>query len=726
MYARERSSPHSYPRLFPFQVCGFRGSNNNFNQWNNQMLGQPMTPLMPQPLLPGQPPMQTMPTNGSDAPFAVGPLGVAGGNQGSQLSLLSALTPLSALNLNPSSMGGGSGRRLLQEEDDQVQRRQFNPSWNPYSNSGSNTGSNANSNWNPYYDPTTPTAPSYPTTPNPQWNPNYDSSATSAPPAATNPNPNWNPYAANNPAFNQSPMGPAPQPQCAGMCGSPTQQRTASGAGCMCNSNCYNLGNCCPGYAQVCEQGAQGPLLDTGFNTPPGACVDDSDCPYNYYCDWSSSICRVKPTVGQQCDVNTQCQSGLDCIYRDQSNSQTCEVACEYGEWTEWSECDQPCFEGSQFRTRDVVAGTNCGDAALSGRLDQSSRNQQFNENMQNRGRYGSRYDNNYNSRYDQGGRGQTYGRGYNQNTGTFESRPCQSFNYQPPQIDRPSDITIMQNTQGRQSILLTGIETTPGAGGMGREARITIEARSSDSSLISNEEVQYRSPSKSGTLSFNVRPDKYGQTTLRITVSDKCQTTETSVNIVVRADRQDCIQEWSEWSCCSQTCSENGNSGTQTRRMYILQEGRNGGRVCTRGNTEETRRCGFDPCPIDCKVQWSSWSACSASCGTGERTRTVSIVTAPSNNGVQCPNPPPVQSEQCSLQACYNNNFNNNNNNNIGNTNNNMNGNNQQCVGLNCFNCVASSACDFDLLYNNCVAKGSVNQNQVALNTNVCPNIGR
>ncbi|XP_073667498.1 hemicentin-1 isoform X2 [Paramisgurnus dabryanus] len=106
----------------------------------------------------------------------------------------------------------------------------------------------------------------------------------------------------------------------------------------------------------------------------------------------------------------------------------------------------------------------------------------------------------------------------------------------------------------------------------------------------------------------------------------------------------------WNSWGSCSRTCN-----GGQMRRYRTCDNPRpaNGGRACT-GSDSQIQKCNTASCPVDGKWgSWESWSECSASCGSGERTR-VRLCNNPSpiNNGRPCPGDS-TQLSRCNIQPC-------------------------------------------------------------------------
>ena len=54
----------------------------------------------------------------------------------------------------------------------------------------------------------------------------------------------------------------------------------------------------------------------------------------------------------------------------------------------------------------------------------------------------------------------------------------------------------------------------------------------------------------------------------------------------------------------------------------------------------------------VDCKVgEWSAWEDCSATCGGGTKTKTMTVVQKPINNGTPCP--PLKETASCNTEEC-------------------------------------------------------------------------
>jgi len=98
-----------------------------------------------------------------------------------------------------------------------------------------------------------------------------------------------------------------------------------------------------------------------------------------------------------------------------------------------------------------------------------------------------------------------------------------------------------------------------------------------------------------------------------------------------------DCqLSIWSDWSACSKTCG-----GGKKRKWRIIESPAVGnGAVCgsVGFETKEEEDCSAETCPTDCVYgPYGDWSACSVSCGDGDRTRRRSL-TPPTVDGKACP----------------------------------------------------------------------------------------
>jgi len=108
------------------------------------------------------------------------------------------------------------------------------------------------------------------------------------------------------------------------------------------------------------------------------------------------------------------------------------------------------------------------------------------------------------------------------------------------------------------------------------------------------------------------------------------------------------CQGSWSNWSACSKPCG----SGTRTRTWTTTAEPLYGGARCPSPLTQE-EACNTGACPPEpCEGSWSSWSACSAPCGGGIKTKTWTTTKEPKYGGTACPSPK-IQSADCNTQAC-------------------------------------------------------------------------
>eukprot|EP00971_Amphidinium_carterae_P083410 1650901-Amphidinium_carterae.1 len=97
-------------------------------------------------------------------------------------------------------------------------------------------------------------------------------------------------------------------------------------------------------------------------------------------------------------------------------------------------------------------------------------------------------------------------------------------------------------------------------------------------------------------------------------------------------SDVIDCeVSGWTE-----QECSKPCGGGTMTKTRVITVNPNTEGAECPPLEIEEV--CNHEPCPVDCVVdEWTEWSACTASCGTGVKERQRGLKVHPAFGGLSC-----------------------------------------------------------------------------------------
>jgi len=120
----------------------------------------------------------------------------------------------------------------------------------------------------------------------------------------------------------------------------------------------------------------------------------------------------------------------------------------------------------------------------------------------------------------------------------------------------------------------------------------------------------------------------------------------------------RDCeYSEWTQWSACPVTCGGGGTDQDTNLVRYrtVTQFPQGGGRSCNGGVVQE-QPCALSPCPekIDCAWgDWSEYSACTATCGGGETSRSRQIERLPQHGGRTCDRNFTMVVEMCNTEAC-------------------------------------------------------------------------
>ncbi|XP_073229802.1 ectin-like [Porites lutea] len=127
--------------------------------------------------------------------------------------------------------------------------------------------------------------------------------------------------------------------------------------------------------------------------------------------------------------------------------------------------------------------------------------------------------------------------------------------------------------------------------------------------------------------------------------------------HICIRIELYGCVPvdggftSWSEWSHCSRSCDD----GTKVRyRSCTNPAPANGGLECT-GDRNQTERCLGTSCPVEGGFSnWSNWTKCSVTCGTGFQLRTRSCTNPlPEHGGKLCAERSSAEGRNCTLQPC-------------------------------------------------------------------------
>ncbi|XP_066925931.1 uncharacterized protein [Clytia hemisphaerica] len=92
---------------------------------------------------------------------------------------------------------------------------------------------------------------------------------------------------------------------------------------------------------------------------------------------------------------------------------------------------------------------------------------------------------------------------------------------------------------------------------------------------------------------------------------------------------------KWGSWGKCSASCGTGRKTRTRTCTNPVPQHG---GLDCADSDTA-VQKCNLKTCPVDGKwSEWGSWGKCSASCGAGQQNRTRTCTNpAPQHGGLDC-----------------------------------------------------------------------------------------
>lgn len=127
--------------------------------------------------------------------------------------------------------------------------------------------------------------------------------------------------------------------------------------------------------------------------------------------------------------------------------------------------------------------------------------------------------------------------------------------------------------------------------------------------------------------------------------VCDQSDAEEQQNCTIVKPCPEDCtFSDWSDWSCTKCATSS-------TRNRTILSEAKHGG-ICD--DVQQTgHRCDPSTCPVDCAYDdWSMWTSCPVTCGSGRKTRNRTVKEEMRYGGKPC-DKATFEKEVCNGQQC-------------------------------------------------------------------------
>jgi len=119
----------------------------------------------------------------------------------------------------------------------------------------------------------------------------------------------------------------------------------------------------------------------------------------------------------------------------------------------------------------------------------------------------------------------------------------------------------------------------------------------------------------------------------------------------------QDCeFDDWTAWSGCPVTCGGGVDDDVARVRYRTIKNYPRGNGLPCKGKTKELQPCNLDPCPdkLDCRWgQWSAYSACSVSCGGGQKSRSRIVEQVAEQGGKPCNRTVSMMVTPCNTQEC-------------------------------------------------------------------------
>jgi len=404
--------------------------------------------------------------------------------------------------------------------------------------------------------------------------------------------------------------------------------------------------------------GAVCPSLIEYQDCNEGTCA--SNCIVSDWSDWSS--CRNDAGNAISCGggyqvrtrniISTGTSECPNLSETRQCGIEECPVDCTVTNWSNWSECDQPCGGGFQIRTRDISQFPNAFGKACPVLVDTqqcntdicSSENSQVSDWSE------------WSACTGCGDQLQTRTRHIvkagidSANVLLSESRPCQNAGC-------PVDCILSEwsnwsacdklcgtGQQTRDRFIIQHAENGGAQCGNLQDIRNCNEQSCPINCVVSDWGDWSKCDKDCGggwsrrERTITTEPQYGGDTCPSLTEDKPCNTQACPVDCVV--------SDWSNWSECDKECG----GGNSIRTRIVLTEPQNGGAVCP--VLIDSQPCNTQICPVDCKVStWSDWNTCSATCGGGDQARYRNVLIPSTGGGADCG--PLEQHQQCNTQLC-------------------------------------------------------------------------
>lgn len=348
-----------------------------------------------------------------------------------------------------------------------------------------------------------------------------------------------------------------------------------------------------------CSHGAQpcGPTVDVGTCSASKAC--DSDCAYSAWSAWSTCTAPCGGT-GMTKRTRTKTGGGSNCGEVSQEvpcNGLPCPVDCVLDAWSAWTPCSGSCGQGLQTRSRGIVQPERYGGVTCEGMYEEQVCD-----------------------------------------SPSCSVNPCVLSDWSAWSTcgNKTSDCDSGYRSRSRQQIQPADQSASP-CGSLVDYDRTgcpssSLPSTCSPACAFTEWTNQGSCSATCGTTGVQL------QTRTRIAAgSQDCSTHP--MQQYVPCNRNPCpvdcaVGDWGDWSPCTTSCG----GGTRVRSRPVITKATNGGTACPA--LTEVAPCNTATCAYNssCVLSaWSSWQACSKTCGGGEQQRQRSVVVAPTLPGVDC-----------------------------------------------------------------------------------------